>query len=217
MKPHLTLEPFRAGQILKDQWEEVDRVYFPTYGLVSARAILASGHQIECSLIGRTNAVGVVATIGFHSALTRYVCLTDGHAWSIPLPRLLAAMRASAAVERELKVFSFAQMGYAVHGGVCNAMHGAEQRVSRWLTTAADLLGQPEVRLSQEELASGLGLQRTALNPTLQRLKADGLVEVSRGRIVIREADQLRQRACECSHTLRRSLFLEVSDRYALD
>lgn len=200
--------------MLKDQWEEVDRVYFPTYGLISARAILASGHQIECSLIGRTSAVGVTATVGFHSALTRYVCLTDGHAWSIPLPKLLAAMRASELVERELKVFAFAQMGYAVLGGVCNAMHSAEQRVSRWLTTAADLLGRAEIRLSQEELASGLGLQRTALNPTLQRLKAEGLVEVARGRIGILEADQLKQRACECSHNLRRSLFLEASARY---
>jgi len=120
-------------------------------------------------------------------------------------------------VERELKVFSFAQMGYAVHGGVCNAMHNAEQRVSRWLTTAADLLGRAEIRLSQEELAHGLGLQRTALNPTLQRLKAEGLVEVARGRIDILASDQLKQRACECSQMLRRALYLEAGESDAVE
>ena len=192
-------------------------MYFPTSGLVSARAVLASGHQIECSLIGRTNAVGILATVGFHSALTRYVGLTDGHAWSIPLSKLQVAMRAYPLVERELKVFSFAQMGYAVHGGVCNAMHNAEQRVSRWLTTAADLLGRAEIRLSQEELAHGLGLQRTALKPTLQRLKAEGLVEVARGRIDILASDQLKQRACECSQMLRRALYLEAGESDAVE
>jgi CRP-like cAMP-binding protein len=187
----------------------VENIYFPTDGLTSTRAVLQDGREIECALVGRTNALGTVAALGYRRAPTRFVCLTDGHAWKIALPHLVAAARSLPTVERQLKLFCFAEMGYAIHVGVCNAMHAAEQRLARWLTTAADLLGRTEVRLPQEELAGGLGLQRSAVNLILQRLKAEGLVDMARGRVLILDADRLNRRACECRQTLRRTLCLD--------
>jgi len=171
--------------------------------------VLQDGREIECALIGRTNALGTVAALGFARAPTRFICLTDGHAWKIALPHLVAAIRGAPLIERQLKLFCFAEMGYAIHVGVCNAMHSAEQRLARWLTIAADLLGHPEVRLPQEELASGLGLQRSAVNLILQRLKSEGLVDIARSRIHILDADRLSRRACECRLQLRRAVCLD--------
>lgn len=209
LKPHLVSTLFKAGQVIKHQGAEIDTVYFPTQGLISSRFSLESGHEIECALIGSTNAVGAMGALGMISSSSRYVCLTDGHAWKISLPQLSAAARSAPKLAAQIQLFCFAQLGYAVHVGVCNALHSAEQRLARWLVMAADLLDGEEIRLPQEELASILGLQRSAVNPALQRLKADGLLEVSRGRIRILDAERFRRRACECRDRLQASVHLE--------
>jgi CRP-like cAMP-binding protein len=205
LEPHLLPASFKAGQVIKREGEAVDRVYFPTLGLISSRAVLRSGHEIECSLIGSTNGLGILAALGFDHDTARFVCLTDGHAWSIALPLLVSAVRASPVLERQLSLFSFAQMGYAVRIGVCSAMHSSEQRLARWLSTAAELLGHSELRLAQEEIASVLGLQRSVVNPALQKLKAEQLIELARGRIQVLDPDRLSRRACECRSSLRQA------------
>jgi hypothetical protein len=163
---------------------------------------------MECVLVGRTGALGAVAAIGFHSALTRDVCLFDAHAWSISLAQLEAAMKRSAAIEHQIKRFCYAQMAYAVRVGVCGTMHTAEQRLARWLLGAAELLREAEIRLPQDELANILGLQRSIVNPGLQKLKNEGLIDLGRGRLTIRDATGLRRRACECHDLLVRALRL---------
>lgn len=206
VKGRLSPAMLRAGQVIYEPGDKVERIYFPTSGLLSARALLETGHQMECVLVGRTSALGAVAAVGFHSSLTRDICLIDSHVWTMSLPDLHAAMRACPTVEAQLRRFSFGQMAYAVRVGVCNAMHAAEQRIARWLLVAADLLPAPEVRLAQEELSNALGLQRTAVNPILQRLKAEAIIDLSRGRIAIVDRDALEHRACECIRSLRRAV-----------
>jgi CRP-like cAMP-binding protein len=209
LRAHLVPTAFKAGQVIKHEGGPFDRVYFPTQGLISSRAVLSSGHQIECALIGATNALGLIAVLGFDPEPARFVCLTDGHALTVALPQLAAAARADPEVERRLNLFCYAQLGYAVRAGVCSAMHTSEQRLARWLTTAAELLGYCELRLAQEELACVLGLQRSIVNPALQRLKAEQLIELARGRIVILDPNRLGRRACECRSTLRRALWVD--------
>ena len=206
---HLSLVSFKAGQVIKHECEANDLVYFPIQGLISSRMAFRSGHEIECSLIGKTNALGALSALGLHHGSTHFLCLTDGQAWTMTLSHLVAAVRTQPMVERQIKLFAFAQMGYAVRVGVCNAMHTAEQRLARWLATAAELLGQCEIRLAQEELSSSLGLQRSCVSPALQKLKAEGMVDVARGRIFILDPDRLSRRACECGPMLRRALGLD--------
>jgi CRP-like cAMP-binding protein len=206
LRPHLTSQPFSSGQVIKSDGGEIDRVWFPTRGLISSRVVLRSGHEIECALVGRTNALGLVGALGLPNGWARFVCLTSGHAWTMPVAQLASAARSMPMIERQLQRFSFAQIGYAAHLGVCNAMHSAEQRLARWLTTAAELLGSGELTVNQEDLGHILGLQRSAVNPALQKLRRDLLIEVGRGRIRILAPEQLIQRGCECIPGLRRAL-----------
>lgn len=211
LKPHLRTWTFRAGQHLNEPYERVSRVIFPVSGLISARAVLESGHELECVLVGRTNALGGTAAIGSDLSLTRDICLTDTHAWGIELGRLRSLMAANRLVDAQVRRFSFAQMGYAVQMGVCNAMHGAEPRLARWLSTAADLLNGQDIRMAQEELAKSLGVQRSALSPLLQRFKSQGLIEVRRGHMRLLDRKGLAARACECRVALQRAARLDAT------
>lgn len=206
LKPHLSSEVFTAGQVLKQAGEEFGRVYFPTGGLISSRVVLVGGQEVECALIGNTNAIGLLSALGFPSGISSYICITDGRAWSIPLAQLRFAAREHVTIQHQLTRFCFAQMGYTAHLGICNAMHTADQRLARWLGTAAKLLGACEIPVSQDELARILGLQRTAVNPALGRLKDRKVVEVSRGRVHILDHERLSRAACECLPGLSRAL-----------
>jgi CRP-like cAMP-binding protein len=206
LRPHLASETFKAGQVIKEDDAEIDRVFFPTGGLISSRVVLRSGDELECAIIGSNSAAGLLAALGLPHGWARFVCLTDGHAWTIALPRLASAMRSVLTIERQLNRFCIAQVGYTAHLGVCNAMHSAEERLARWLATATDLLGQTDIAVTQDELANILGLQRSAVNPALQKLKAGGLVDIARGRVCILDAGRLSRRACECLPVLSRAL-----------
>ena len=210
LKAHLTPVAFRAGQILAEPGERFDRVFFPVSGLISARLDFESGHELECGLIGWTNALGVIPALGQGVSLTRVVCLTDLHAWKLESTHLRQAMRANSQVDEAMQRFAGAQVAYAVRVGACNTMHRVDERLARWLTIASDLLSKPEIPRAQEELAKALGVQRTALNPALQKLKSEGMLEVGRGWVRILQPDRLRQRSCECTEPLRRAIFVEA-------
>ena len=188
--------------------EKLEQIYFPISGLVSARALLETGHQMECVAVGRTSAVGAVTAIGCELSLTHNVCMIESHGWTISASDLNAAMRASPLIEQQLKRVSLSQMSYAVLIGICNAMHTAEQRIARWLLIASHMLHTPEIRIAQEELSNVLGLQRSAVNPMLQKLKGERLIELSRGRIAIVDPLALVRRTCECHGQLCQTLQL---------
>lgn len=182
----------------------MDRVYFLTSGLVSARVPFESGHEIECVLGGRNTVIGAMAALGLDASVTRVVSLFDAKGWSMPVASLRAAVVRSPAIEQVMQVGCHAQMSFAVLVGACNAVHGAERRLARWLVLADDLMNGEDLPLRQEDLSMSLGLQRSAVNPVLQRLQADGLISVGRGRIGILDAHGLAERACSCHRTLER-------------
>lgn len=211
LAPSLRPVSFRRGEAVNLPDGRVTRVLFPVAGLISVRTVLASGHELECALVGRTNVLGGPAAIGFDLSLTQDICLTQVHAWSIDMERLRLALSEDPSIERQIKRFSFVQLGYAVQIGVCNAMHAVEPRLARWLVTAADLLQQSEIPMAQDELAKVLGVQRTAVNPLLQRFRGQGYIDLHRGKITICDRKGLVDRACECRPTLQQALQLEAT------
>ena len=211
LKPHLRSASYLPGEVLSEPGQTRERVIFPISGLISMRAVLESGHELEVGLIGRNNASGAPAAFGTGVALLRSVCLTHVHAWHIPLARLQMAMRSTSAIDAQVKRFGEAQILYMIQVGVCNAMHPLEQRFARWVSIAADLLDGPDIQAAQEELAKVFGVQRSALNLVLQRLKAESLLDLGRRRLLIRDPVRLQNRACECTRSLRRAMRVEPS------
>ena len=81
----------------------------------------------------------------------------------------------------------------------CNAAHSIEQRAARWLLTAVELTGSEEIALTQEQMASMLGVGRSYLTKVLRELKRRDLLETRRGRLIARSIPGLKLMACECN------------------
>jgi hypothetical protein len=65
------------------------------------------------------------------------------------------------------------------------------------------VLERRQIDLRQDIFAKMLGVQRSSVNPILQRLQADGLIEIGRGRLIIKQRPALTDRACECYPAMR--------------
>jgi CRP-like cAMP-binding protein len=203
LRPHLRSVRLSAGQVLTEPGERVGHAYFLEGGIVSRLAVFEDGAEIECALVGREGAVGATAAMGLRTAITRDVCHIPVRAECVEAGRLAAAARASTRIRDALEDYQHWEVTCAVRNGACNARHPAEPRLCRWLLTCCDILDSREIRLPQEVFAKMLGVQRTSVNPILQKLRADGLVELGRSRLVVKDLKGLRARACECYEILR--------------
>jgi CRP-like cAMP-binding protein len=198
IRPHLRAVKLKAGQVLCEPGDRIGHVYFLEAGIVSKMAVFEDGAEIECALVGREGAVGALSALGLRTALTRDVCHVPVSADVIEAPRLSDAALRSARIHATLDHYCAWKMSCAVRNGACNARHAVEPRLCRWLLTCSDVLESEQIPLSQDVFAKMLGVQRTSVNPILQRLRADGLIELGRSRLSILDPQRLQARSCEC-------------------
>ena len=77
----------------------------------------------------------------------------------------------------------------------CNAIHSIEQRARRGSPPRWSAPATTFVPLTQEQLASMLGVGRSWASRVIQAFKADGILQTRRGSLVVRDR---RAWACAC-------------------
>ena len=85
----------------------------------------------------------------------------------------------------------------------CQALHPVEARMCRWLLQAQDAVGSDTLNLTQEYLSQMLGVRRTSVSGSANKLQDDGLITYKRGVIRILDRKGLEKSACECYAAVR--------------
>src|SRR5262245_48393348 len=62
--PEMKVVPFTVNQVLYEQGDLIEHVYFPLDSVVSGLAIMEDGTTIETSMIGRESLVGISTILG---------------------------------------------------------------------------------------------------------------------------------------------------------
>lgn len=198
VRPHLREVTLRAGQVLCEPGDRIRYVYFLHHGAISKLTVFTDGTEIECALVGRDGAVGAMSALGLRIADTRDICHLTAQASRLEAARLSDACQASERIHDALDRYCAWKMSCAIRSGACNARHAVEPRLCRWLLICSDVLERREIPLSQDVFAKMLGVQRSSVNPILQKLRAEGLISLSRARLTIVARQRLEGRACEC-------------------
>jgi CRP-like cAMP-binding protein len=81
---------------------------------------------------------------------------------------------------------------------VCSRHHGLDQQLCRWLLLSLDRLQGSELIMTQELIASMLGVRRESVTEAALKLQAAGLIRYARGHITVLDRPALEQRSCEC-------------------
>ena len=127
--------------------------------------------------------------------------MVGGSALRMPMKALEEAKSHSGFVSNIFCRFSDILLAEVMQSAACNAFHSIQQRAARWLLTAQDRAGD-RIELTQEALASLLGVQRTTVNAVVGALQDLGLISARRGRVIVVDRAGLKRHACECYSTI---------------
>jgi CRP-like cAMP-binding protein len=197
----LILEPvyLEAGRVLYEPGDNVSQVYFPCdSALASFRIMLPDGEHVETALVGREGAIGGVVSHGNLPAFARSVVQAPGRFLKADVSRLEEAKLQSASLQHLFARYADCLLAQVFQATACNAVHSIERRTAKWILFAIDRSGNHEVTLTQEQLAGLLGVGRSYVNRVFRAWKADGLITVQRGKMVINDRRAIERISCDC-------------------
>jgi CRP-like cAMP-binding protein len=204
LAPNLQDISLTQGDVLKEAGDTITYVYFPQSGMISLLAVMQNGSAVETATIGREGAVGAMSGLGSRIAPYRSVVQIEGTASRIAAARFETAVNWSASIKDLLVRYSDGLMMMVQQSAGCNALHGLEARLCRWLLQTRDRSDSNRLGLTQEFLSQMLGVRRTSLTAIACDLQAAGLIHYRRGLIQIIDRSGLEAKACECYSAIRR-------------
>lgn len=189
-----------AGEVIYQPGDAVDYCYFPTGAAICSFFVeMEDGMAVETILVGREGALGGIVSQGNLPAYARANVLHEGRFLRIAMRDLEDVKEHSPAVAHLFARYADCVMAQVFQSIACNAVHTIEQRAAKWLGAAVDRIGRNDVTMTQEQLASMMGIGRSYASRVLQRFKRDALVRTRRGGIEVLDRAGLRERACGCN------------------
>lgn len=200
--PYLREVRLQAGQVLYDVDTPIRQVSFPITAVISLLNLLEDGAQIEMAAIGREGFAGLPLALGVKVDMHRAMTQIGGTALQLDAERFTVVLETLPGLRRILlryAQFAFTQAGQAA---ACNAAHAVAERCARWLLEAHDRVGRDSFALTQDFLASMLGVRRPSVTIAAGVLQQAGLIAYRRGQVTILDRLRLEQAACECYRLL---------------
>jgi CRP-like cAMP-binding protein len=172
--------------------------YFLTFGLASVVTPMSNGESVEVGFIGHEGVVGGLHLLGPASLSTRCMMQLSGTALRISYGNLQKAF--DSLPEVHSRMLEFVQQQAIMIGQIagCNRLHGAEQRLIRWLLTAQDRTQSSDLKFTHQYLAEMIASQRTTITVIARDLQERGFIRYSRGIVHILDRAGLEKAACDC-------------------
>jgi len=199
----LRVVPLTVNQVLYEQGDKIEFLYFPLDSVASGLAIMEDGTTIETSMVGHESVVGVSTILG--SGLSRqWVWVTvGGTAVQLDarfLDRLL--IQNELALKALLKRYRLV-ITQVSQRCVCNTRHTIMERLCCWLLMIHDRVGGTSLSLTQEMIASRIGARRAGITVAAGMLQTMKGIEYRRGQLHIIDRDVLERTVCECYNIMK--------------
>ncbi len=193
------------GDVLFDAGQNVDYVHFPEKGAVAGLVLnLRDGSSAESAMIGWEGAIGGVISEGEKPAFTRGIVQIGGRAKRLHTDVLEAAKRRSSTLRDHFARYADCLLAQVLQSVACNAVHGFDARLARWLLSVQDRTGCAELHVTQEFMSEMLAVRRPYITRIVGDLERRGAIRRSRGRVTVVHRGKLEHQACECYAYLRR-------------
>jgi len=210
--PHLELVPMPLGEILYEPGEQLQHAYFPTTSIVSLHYVLESGASAESAGVGHEGVVGISLFMGGDTTPSSAVVQTAGHAYRLAGRLLKQEFNRGGLLQRLMLRYTQALMTQMAQTAGCNRHHSVEQQLCRWLLLTLARMPTNELVMTQELVASMLGVRREGITEAAGKLQHDGVIRYRRGHIAVLERSGLERRACECYAVVKTELNRLLSD-----
>ena len=172
-------------------------VYFPVTAVCSLLTPLSSGERVETVTVGNEGFVGLPALLGTLPASYAVVQI-EGVGFEVSAAHMRECFEKLAPVRRSLLAFIAHGLDMTRQSVACNAYHGIDQRLARWLLIANDRTNTQRMPLTQDYLSNMVAASRPRVSEALSKLRRRGIVKHGRGWIEIHDREELERRSCEC-------------------
>jgi CRP-like cAMP-binding protein len=198
LEPHLEHVPMRLGDVLYESGGQLEHVYFPTTSIVSLHYVMEDGASAEVAGVGNEGILGISLFMGGDTTPSRAVVQTGGHGYRLKAPLLVQEFNRGGPMLRLLLRYTQALITQIAQTGACNRHHSMEQQLCRWLLVTLDRLPSSELVMTQELIASMLGVRRESVTEAAGKLKQSGVISYRRGHIQVLDRARLNEHVCEC-------------------
>jgi CRP-like cAMP-binding protein len=166
--------------------------------VLSLLHLTASGTTSEIAKIGNEGVAGVTVLVGSERSPCRAVVQSGGFALRLRAAALIREFNELSFLQQMLLRYIQGTLAQMAQIALCNRHHTVEQQLCRWLLLSLDRVQAPQLEVTQEAIASMLGVRREGVTEAAGRLRTAGILEYARGRITVLDRARLERRACEC-------------------
>jgi CRP-like cAMP-binding protein len=209
---HLELVKMPLGQMLYEPGGQLQHAYFPTTSIISLHYVMASGATAETAGVGNEGMLGVSLFMGGDTTPSSAVVQTAGQAYRLERRLLKQEFNRAGLLQRLLLRYTQALLTQMAQTAVCNRHHTLEQQLCRWLLLTLDRQPSNELVMTQELVASMLGVRREGITVAAGDLQRAGFISYRRGHIAVLNRAGLEAHACECYAVVKKELKRLLSD-----
>ncbi|OIQ98977.1 hypothetical protein GALL_190720 [mine drainage metagenome] len=202
--PHLESVPMPLGEVLYESGDQLHHVYFPTTAIVSLHYVMENGASAEISGVGNEGVVGISLFMGGNTTPSRAAVCTGGYGYRLKAQVMMEEFNRAGPMMKLMLRYTQALITQMSQTAVCNRHHSMEQQMCRWLLQTLDRLPSQELIMTQELIASMLGVRREGITETAGDLQRAGLISYRRGHITVLSRAGLEKHSCECYDVVRK-------------
>lgn len=198
LAPDLELVPMPLGMVLSESGGRMQHFFFPTSCIVSLLYVLKDGSSAEIGVVGNEGVVGVSLFMGGQTTPSRAVVRSAGHGYRVRAGLLMQEFDRAGPVMRLLLRYTQSLITQMTQTAVCNRHHSVEQQLCRALLLSLDRMSGTSLTMTQELIASLLGVRRGGVTEAAGDLQRAGLIRYRRGHIEVLDRAGLEKAVCEC-------------------
>ena len=204
LRRHLEPVELTLGSVVYESEGQLTHVYFPIDCIVSLLYVLENGASAEIAVVGNEGVVGISLFMGGETTPSRAVVQSGGSAVRMPAAILKREFSRGSTLQHLMLRYTQALITQMAQTAVCNRHHSVDQQLCRWLLLSIDRLPKHEIAMTQELIASMLGVRREGVTEAAGKLQKAGVITYSRGRIAVLDRKKLEGMSCECYEVVRR-------------
>jgi CRP-like cAMP-binding protein len=204
LSPNLSAVDLPAGKTLMDPGQEISFAYFLETGLASVVVAMSDGNMVETGITGNDGLVGFPVLLGTRTIPTRTFMQIPGAGYKIKAQHLINEFDRSGVLQKKINRYFQAHLVQTGQTAACNRLHDIAERLARWLLMCHDRMSSDTFTITHEFLGHMLGTPRSTVTLAAGILHKAGLIDYSRGKLVVRDRKGLEKAACECYQTIRK-------------
>jgi len=200
------------GDVLYESSGLLQHVYFPTDAIVSLHYVMENGSSAEIAGVGNEGVLGVSLFMGGNTTPSLATVQTGGYGYRMKSKLMMDEFNRAGPMMRLMLRYTQALITQMSQTAVCNRHHTVEQQLCRWLLLTLDRLPSSELTMTQELIASMLGVRREGITEAAGNLQREGLISYRRGHITVIDRAGLQRHACECYEVVKKEIHRLLDD-----